>query len=414
MPTIAKTMKLHIHVSDSDVVSLKELTERYREACDFVSQYVFDNGFITNFAKIQEVLYTTVRSTYGLKAQMTISVFKTVTARYKTVQEQLYRKPYTYLDENGSRQMITRTLDWLMKPIRFSRPQADLVRTRDYSFTKDKRTGENLLSLNTLGERIKVSFDVPECFEDYFNGSWKFGTGKIVSLNGEWYFHIPMTKELAVECDKEKPEHVVGIDRGLRFLATTYDEKGNTEFYDGKSLMRKRAKFQEVRSELQSKGTKSAKRALKRISGRENRWMSDVNHQISKTLVQKYGENTLFVVEDLRGVSFDEANLKGKTGQQKQDLRTWTFYQFEQFLSYKAHAVGSEVLKVRPDYTSQRCPKCGRIHKENRHHDIHEYICDACRYRSNDDRIAAMNIQLLGTMHISGDTNPRFGVRKVN
>ena len=414
MPTIVKTMKLHIHVSDSDVVSLKELTERYREACDFVSQYVFDNGFITNFAKIQEVLYTTVRSTYGLKAQMTISVFKTVTARYKTVQEQLYRKPYTYLDENGSHQMTTRTLDWLMKPIRFSRPQADLVRTRDYSFSKDKRTGGNLLSLNTLGERIKVSFDIPECFEDYFNGSWKFGTGKIVSLNGEWYFHIPMTKELAIEYDKRKPEHVVGIDRGLRFLATTYDERGETAFYDGKSLTKKRDKFNEVRSELQSKGTKSAKRALKRISGRENRWMSDVNHQISKTLVQKYGKNTLFVVEDLRGVSFDEANLKGKTGQQKQDLRTWAFYQFEQFLSYKAHAVGSEVLKVRPDYTSQRCPKCGRIHKENRHHDIHEYICDACGYRSNDDRIAAMNIQLLGTMHISGDTNPRFGVRKVN
>ena len=83
-------------------------------------------------------------------------------------------------------------------------------------------------------------------------------------------------------------------------------------------------------------------------------------------------------------------------------------------LTYKAQAIGSQVLKVKPDYTSQRCPKCGRIQKENRHHDIHEYICDCCGYRSNDDRVGAMNIQILGTMYVSGDSNPRFGVRKVN
>lgn len=31
-----------------------------------------------------------------------------------------------------------------------------------------------------------------------------------------------------------------------------------------------------------------------------------------------------------------------------------------------------------------------------------------------DDRVGAMNIQILGTMYVSGDSNPRFGVRKVN
>ena len=89
-------------------------------------------------------------------------------------------------------------------------------------------------------------------------------------------------------------------------------------------------------------------------------------------------------------------------------------YQLEQFLTYKAHEAGSEVIKVSAGYTSQRCPKCGRIHKENRNHKTHEYICDSCGYRSNDDRVGAMNIYTLGTMYVSGDTNPRFGVRKVN
>lgn len=75
---------------------------------------------------------------------------------------------------------------------------------------------------------------------------------------------------------------------------------------------------------------------------------------------------------------------------------------------YKAHAAKSEVLQVSARYTSQRCPKCGSIHKEHRHHDIHEYICDNCGYRSNDDRVGAMNIQQLGALWISGDEHPRY------
>ena len=115
-----------------------------------------------------------------------------------------------------------------------------------------------------------------------------------------------------------------------------------------------------------------------------------------------------------KGVSFSDDLLGKRSAKGRQELRTWTFYQLEQDLTYKAQAIGSQVLKVKPDYTSQRCPKCGRIQKGNRHHDIHEYICDCCGYRSNDDRVGAMNIQILGTMYVSGDSNPRFGVRKVN
>lgn len=408
MAEIVKTMKLHIRPSNSDIALLVELTKQYMEACSFVSEYVFNNGFVLNFMKLQEALYHKIRSDYSLKAQFAISVFKTVTARYKAVKEQLFQKPYVYKDEAGKNQYITRTLDWLWNPIKFDRPQADLVRGRDYSFVEHG----TMLSLNTLSKRIKVSFDVPECFNKYFDGTWSFGTGKIVSLKGKWYFHIPMTKTVPDKFDPAAPKHIVGIDRGLRFLATLYDETGDTSFISGKKFLAKRESFQKVRSELQAKGTKSAKRVLKRISGRENRWMSDVNHQISKTLVDKYGEDTLFVIEDLKNVSFSDDNLSDRSKKQRRELRTWTFYQFEQYLTYKARANSSNVLKVIPDYTSQRCPKCGRINKDNRHHATHEYVCDCCGYRSNDDRVAAMNIQLLGTMYVSGDANPRFGVRR--
>lgn len=407
---IVKTMKLRIHAAPQDISKLEALTRQYADACSYVSQYIFDHGFTLNFMTLQEILYHDLRDKYGLKSQFAISVLKTTTARYKTVKEQLHQRPYRYKDENDGWCFITRTLEWLQHPVVFRRPQADLVRNRDYSFVKDN--GQTLLSLNTLGERIRVPFDIPENFNGFFDGSWKFGGGKIVSLNGNWYFHISMTKPADTGFSAGSVQHVVGIDRGLRFLATAYDESGETTFFDGKQIMAKRDTFQGTRAELQSKGTRSAKRALKRISGRENRWMSDVNHQVSKTLVTKYGPNTLFAVEDLAGVSFNEETLCALDPYGRRHLRSWTFYQLEQFLAYKAHSIGSEVLKVKPDYTSQRCPKCGRIHKDNRDHKMHEYVCDRCGYRSNDDRVGAMNIQLLGTMYVSGDTNPRFGARK--
>ena len=92
MSEIVKTMKLHIHVNETEAKSLEELTACYAQACTFISKYVFDHGFILNFMKLQETLYQTIRTEFGLKSQFTISAFKTVTARYKTVQEQLFQK----------------------------------------------------------------------------------------------------------------------------------------------------------------------------------------------------------------------------------------------------------------------------------------------------------------------------------
>ena len=227
---------------------------------------------------------------------------------------------------------------------------------------------------------------------------------------GEWYLHIPMTKEVEGVDPDAGYAHIIGIDRGLRFLATTYDETGKTTFFSSEKIMAKRKSFVDVRAELQSKGTKSARRALKRISGRENRWMRDVNHCLTKALVSEYGAGTLFVVEDLADIIFAEGNQRDAKG--NRELHSWAFYQYEQFLSYKAQLAGAEVLKVSPKYTSQRCPKCGRILKSNRHRETHEYVCDACGYRTNDDRAGAMNIQYLGRLYAAGDPEPKFVLPK--
>ena len=396
--TVNIKVKLNILEPNSGMKFSKTM-EQYRLACNYVSKYLFDNHFPLNKNEVQKAIYNTIREKFNLKSQMTISCIRGVIARYKTVKAQMKRNSYKYQDINtGEWYRETRDLTWLQKPITFNRPQVDLQRNRDWSYLSNGQ-----LSINTLDGRVKVN---PVChgFDQYFDGTWKFGLAKLLKTGGKWYLHISATKTVA-NFDNQTVKHVVGIDRGLRFLATTYDEQGQTVFFDGKAVMRKRAKYQKLRAKLQAKGTKSAKRRLKKLSGRENRWMNDVNHRLSKTLVQKFGANTLFVLEDLTGVSFERTDLPKVLRNQN---KSWAFYQLEQFLTYKAHLNNSEVIEVSAQYTSQRCPKCGMIKKSNRNHDLHEYHCINCDYRSNDDRLGAMNIQLLGTQYISGQEQPKF------
>lgn len=396
--TVNIKVKLNILESNTGIKFYKTM-EQYRLACNYVSKYLFDNHFPLNKNEVQKAIYNTIREKFNLKSQMTISCIRSVIARYKTVKTQMKRNPYKYQDINtGEWYREMRDLTWLQKPITFNRPQVDLQRNRDWSYLSNGQ-----LSINTLDGRVKVN---PVChgFSQYFDGTWKFGLAKLLKIGGKWYLHISVTKTVA-DFDNQTVKHVVGIDRGLRFLATTYDEQGQTTFFDGKAIMRKRTKYQKLRANLQAKGTKSAKRRLKKLSGRENRWMSDVNHCLSKTLVQHYGASTLFVLEDLAGVSFKRTDLPKALRNQN---KSWAFYQLEQFLTYKAHLHNSEVVEVSAKYTSQRCPKCGVIKKDNRNHEKHEYHCNNCGYRSNDDRIGAMNIQLLGTQYISGQEQPKF------
>ena len=394
------TIKVKLKITNSETaLSFSKTMEQYRQACNYVSKYIFNHDFDMKQSRLNKELYSKLRNLFSLKSQMAQSVIRTVIARYKTVKTQMSCRPYKYQDQNtGEWHREVRNLNWLCKPISFNRPQVDLQRNRDWSYLSNGQ-----LSVNTLDGRVKA---IPIChgFSQYFDGTWKFGLAKLLKSGNKWYLHISATKEVA-DFDKQTVKHVVGIDRGLRFLATTYDEQGNTAFFDGKAIMRKRAKYQKLRATLQAKGTKSAKRRLKKLSGRENRWMSDVNHCLSKTLVQRYGADTLFVLENLNGVSFERADLPKALRNQN---KSWAFYQLEQFLTYKAHLNNCEVVEVSAKYTSQRCPKCGVIKKDNRNHGKHEYHCINCGYRSNDDRIGAMNIQLLGTQYISGQEQPKF------
>ena len=371
MQEMTITAKIQISVSDSDKTLLNQTMSVYRDACNYVSDYVFKTHDLKQFS-LNKVLYTTMRNEFGLKSQMTQSVIKTVIARYKTV-----------LESEGK---------WIK--VCFKVPQYDLVWNRDYSLTKDK------FSVNTLAGRLKVSY-FDKGMEKYFNHDiYKFGTAKLVYKHDKYFLHIPVTYEIE-ECNTSQIRNVVGIDRGINFVVATYDSKGKSKFVSGKQIKQKRANYVKLRKELQRRGTPSARRRLKAIGHRENRWMQDVNHCVSKALVEMYPENTLFVLEDLTGIRNATERVKLK---HRYVSVSWSFYDLEQKLKYKAEAHNDMVINVNPRYTSQSCPKCGHTEKANRNKKLHLFTCKACGYRSNDDRIGAMNLYRKGINYVVPDT----------
>lgn len=358
------TAKLQILVNPSDKHILCNTVKAYSNACNYVSEYIYKTHNLSRYS-VQENTYYQVREVFGLRSQMAVSCVRTVIAKYKTILEN--------------------QKEWI-KPV-FIRPQLDLVWNRDYSLN----TKNDIFSVNTLGGRIKVSF-YKKGFERYFANDCKFGTAKLVNKHGKFYLHIPVTCEIS-ELKKSEISNVVGIDRGIRFLAVTYDSNGKSVFYDGNIVKQKRAHYKDLRKQLQQVGTPSSRRRLKAIGQRENRWMQDVNHQVSKALVETNPDGTMFVIEDLTGIRSATERVKEKN---RYISVSWSYYDLEQKLSYKALGHHQLVKKVNPAYTSQTCPKCGHTEKANRNKKIHFFCCKNCGYKSNDDRIGAMNLHRMG------------------
>ena len=206
------TAKLQILVNPSDKQIICDTMKAYSDACNYVSEYIYKTHNLSRYS-VQKDTYYQVREIYGLRSQMAVSCVRTVIAKYKTILE----------NQN----------EWI-KPV-FRLPQLDLVWNRDYSLNPNN----DFFSVNTLNGRIKVPF-YKNGFEQYFSDRCKFGTAKLVYKHGKFFLHIPVTYEIS-ELKQPEVSNVVGIDRGIRFLATTYDSKGTSVFYDGNIVKQKRA-----------------------------------------------------------------------------------------------------------------------------------------------------------------------------
>ena len=373
MEQLTITAKIQV-LTDTDSKSLLDNTmSAYSSACNYVADYIFRTHDLKQFS-LNKALYSSLRELFGLKSQMAQSVLKTVIARYKTILE----------NQN----------EWI-KP-NFKHPEYDLVWNRDYSLTN------NCFSVNTLKGRIKLPY-FSKGMEQYFSSDiYKFGTAKLVNKHGKYFLHIPVTYEVE-ESNLSNICNVVGIDRGINFVVATYDNKHKSGFVSGKQVKQKRANYSKLRKELQMRQTPSSRRRLKAIGSRENRWMQDINHQVSKALVQNNPKHTLFVLEDLSGVRNSTEKIRLKD---RYVSVSWSFYDLEQKLIYKSKQNQSTVIKVNPAYTSQTCPCCGHIEKTNRNKKLHLFTCKNCGYKSNDDRIGAMNLYRMGINYLEDSQVP--------
>lgn len=367
MEQMTVTAKIQISVDAYSRALLNKTMTAYSDACNYVSEYIFNTKNLKQFS-LNQILYSTLREQFGLRSQMAQSVFKTVIARYKTILETQKK--------------------WI-KPS-FDKPQYDLVWNRDYSLT------QNCFSVNTLNGRIKLPYFAKGMSKYFDHTTYKFGTAKLVNKHGKYFLHIPVSYEVK-ESSISDICNVVGIDRGINFVVATYDSKHKSGFVSGRSIKQKRAHYSKLRKELQKRQTPSARRRLKAIGQRENRWMQDVNHCISKALVESNPKHTLFVLEDLTGIRSVTERVKTKD---RYVSVSWSFYDLEQKLIYKAKQNQSTVIKVDPRYTSQCCPVCGHIEKSNRNKKIHLFTCKNCGYKSNDDRIGAMNLYHMGISYL--------------
>ena len=373
MEQMTVTAKVQISVTSDSKVLLDETMSVYSNACNYVSNYVFRTHDLKQFS-LNKVLYSTLRERFGLKSQMAQSVFKTVIARYKTILEN--------------------QKEWIQPS--FKKPQYDLVWNRDYSLK------QSCFSVNTLNGRVKLPYFTKGMSKYFDHTIYKFGTAKLVNKHGKYFLHIPVTYDVE-ESNISDICNVVGIDRGINFVVATYDSKHKSGFVTGKSIKQKRAHYSKLRKELQMRHTPSARRRIKAIGQRENRWMQDVNHCVSKALVENNPKHTLFVLEDLSGVRNATERVKTKD---RYVSVSWSFYDLEQKLIYKAKQNQSTVIKVDPRYTSQCCPVCGHIEKSNRNKKIRLFTCKNCGYKSNDDRIGAMNLYRMGINYLEDSQVP--------
>jgi putative transposase len=361
------TAKIKIYPNKEQKKLLSRTLQAIQVGCNFVSEQVYQTKVWTR-SKLIKMTYDTLHSAYLLRSQMSQSIAIAVLAKYKSAKS------------NGH--------DWSL--VRFKKPEYDLVFNRDYSIRPNQ-----IFSVNTLDGRIQIPYET-KGMEYFLDGTWKWGTAKLIVKKRKTFLHIPMTKEIP-ETDWNQVQQVVGVDMGINFLAVSYNSKDRTTFIKGRSIKDKRAGYKRVRKSLQQKQTPSSRRRLKAIGSRENRWMLDVNHQVSKALVKHAGKNSLIVIENLAGVR--SATEKVRKCDRWYAV-SWAFYPLRQMIEYKAKRKQTTVIAVNPAYTSQTCPKCGNTKKSNRNKRKHIFCCRTCGYTSNDDRIGAMNLYKKGIEYL--------------
>jgi putative transposase len=225
------------------------------------------------------------------------------------------------------------------------------------------------------------------------------GESDLILRKRKWYLNV--TVDVPEEREQEAVDWL-GIDLGLVNIAQSSD--GQT-FGDARKVASIRARRWRQRKRLQKKGTRKAKCVLRRLGGREQRFMRDVNHVVAKQIcgVAKR-TNRGIALEDLIGIrSRIRANRK-----QRRILHSWTFADLQAKIVYKGRLIGVPVQFVDPRNTSRTCPACGSVSKKNRP-TRDKFACQSCGFTADADTNAAGNISRRGAFNHPNVTEISYG-----
>ena len=303
---------------------------------------------------LQRVCYHEMKRAFGLGAQAAIHVTRKVADSYKF--DKLVRREFRL---DGAVTYDDRMLSWNI----------------------DQRT----VSIWTIDGRVMIPF---VCGERQLKLlACRKGESDLVLRDGMFFLYAT--------CDAEEPEalyvgKVLGIDRGIANIATC----SNGQNYTGKGVNRVRHRNEALRARLQHKGTKSAKRLLKKRKRKEQRFVRDTNHKISYRVVREAQRTGAGIaLEDLQGIR-DRTRVRKS---QRRQHHSWSYYQLGQFIEYKTKRQGVPFTTVDPHYTSQHCPCCGHTSRKNRpNRDL--FLCKVCGLAGPADVVASVNIASLGQL----------------
>ena len=350
---------MHLLTDKDGSKRLLDTMETFNQACNEIAETCFKEQSASKYT-IQTLVYHAIREKYGLSAQLTIRAIAKTCEAYK-----LNKAVQPKFKKHGSITYDARILTF--KGLHLPHPQ---------------------VSITTLEGRQLFNLVIAA----YFAGRVNRVQGQVDLVYRKGKFFLFATCDMPEDTPLE-PDDVLGVDLGVKNIAV--DNTGTT--FSNEKVEQVRRKLHKHRGDLQSKGTKNAKRRLKQVSGREARFRTDTNHCVSKYLVEKAKDtNCTIALEDLSGINSRTTVRKP----QRAERLSWAFYQLRSFITYKARLAGVPVVLVDPAYTSQRCNVCGHTEKGNRKNQA-EFECKQCGHTDHADCNGAKNIRDKGLLSIS-------------
>jgi len=345
-------MSIKLDVDDHEAI-LRETQKCFNEAASWIASICW-NEHITNTNTAHHRVYGETRTRFGLGAQLAVC------ARAKAVEA-----------IKATRAKKSETC-----------PQFGPHGSIRYDARTYRLMSLDRVSLNTLHGRITCRMILGKRQHDMLiDPLWKIGSADLVWQRGVYSLNVTQSKDAPLEIETDD---TLGVDLGIVNLAT--DSTGET--FTGAKVHEVRMRYHKRRQILQKVGTHSAKRRLKKMSGREKRFQKDVNHRISKKLVQKaVGSRKALALEDLTGIR-ERTTVRRENRSERQ---SWAFFQLRTYIAYKAAWVGVEVKCVDPRNTSRSCSECGHCEKANRQSQS-SFKCRQCGFCLNADVNGAINI----------------------